>query len=47
LHPQNHYSFHESWHTQDDNISVIDKNVLGAVGETLLHVVYLENENKF
>lgn len=47
LHPQNLYSFHESWHTQKDNLTVIDKNVLGAVGETLLHVIYLENENKF
>ena len=47
LHPQNLYSFHESWHTQNDNISIIDRNVLGAVGETLLHVVYLEDKGKF
>lgn len=42
LHPQNVYSFHESWHTQNDNISIIDKNVLLAVGETVLHTVYEE-----
>ncbi len=47
LHPQNLYSFHESWHTQNDNLSVIDKNVLAAVGETLLHVVFLEDKGKF
>lgn len=42
LHPQNLYSFHESWHTQNDNISVIDKKVLAAVGETVLHIIYEE-----
>jgi hypothetical protein len=42
LHPQNIYSFHESWHTQNDNISIIDKNVLLAVGETVLHTIYEE-----
>jgi len=46
LHPQNLYSFHDSWHTHDDNIDVIDKKVLGAVGNTLLSVVFLENAGK-
>jgi hypothetical protein len=47
LHPQNLYSFHESWHTHDDNLSVIDKKVLGAVGNTVLHVVFYEDAGKF
>ena len=33
-------SFAEHWHTHDDNMSVIDKNTLEAVGETLLQVIY-------
>ncbi len=32
--------FAEHWHTHDDNMSVIDKNTLEAVGETLLQVIY-------
>ncbi|MBR9861351.1 M28 family peptidase [bacterium] len=34
--------FGEYWHTLDDNMSIIDKNTLEAVGETVLHVVYEE-----
>ncbi|MFV0390846.1 MAG: M28 family peptidase [Paludibacteraceae bacterium] len=30
------------WHTQGDNMDVIDKNTLHAVGTTLLHIVYSE-----
>ena len=30
------------WHTHNDNMSVIDKNTLKAVGQTLLEVVYNE-----
>jgi len=33
-------SFGEHWHTHNDNMSVIDKNTLKAVGETLLQVIY-------
>lgn len=34
--------FRSYHHTHDDNISLIDKNTLKAVGETVLHVVYNE-----
>ncbi|MDP4282701.1 MAG: M28 family peptidase [Bacteroidota bacterium] len=34
--------FTPSWHTLKDNISVIDKNTLKAVGQTLLTVIYQE-----
>lgn len=37
-------SFGPTWHTLQDNIDNIDKNVLQAVGETLLRVIY--NEKK-
>lgn len=32
--------FRNHWHTQNDNMSNIDKNVLKAVGQTVLEVVY-------
>lgn len=32
--------FRGHWHTQNDNMSNIDKNVLKAVGQTVLEVVY-------
>ena len=35
-------SFGPTWHTLQDNIGNIDKNVLKAVGETLLKVIYNE-----
>jgi aminopeptidase-like protein len=34
--------FAKHWHTQQDNMNVIDKNTLKAVGQTLLQVVYSE-----
>jgi glutaminyl-peptide cyclotransferase len=34
--------FGEYWHTHNDNMSVIDKKTLKAVGQTLLEVVYNE-----
>jgi len=34
--------FGKYWHTQDDNMQVIDKNTLKAVGQTLLQVLYNE-----
>ncbi len=43
-----HYSadspsgFFEHWHTLNDNMDVIDKNTLKAVGQTVLAVCYLE-----
>jgi len=35
--------FGEHWHTHQDNLSVIDKSALKAVGQTLLQTVYQEN----
>jgi hypothetical protein len=34
--------FGDFWHTHKDNMDVIDKNTLGAVGETVLNVVMRE-----
>jgi len=34
--------FGEFWHTQNDNIQIIDKATLKAVGQTVLHVLYNE-----
>lgn len=36
------YTFAKHWHTQQDNISLIDKLTLKAVGQTLLQVIYNE-----
>lgn len=36
-------SFGDFWHTHNDNMSVIDKTTLQAVGETLLKVIYSES----
>jgi len=36
-------SFGDHWHTHDDNIDVIDKRVLKAVGRVVTAVVYREN----
>jgi len=33
-------TFGNYWHTHDDNMSVIDKNTLNAVGKTLLYTIY-------
>ncbi|CAN5458092.1 M28 family peptidase [soil metagenome] len=35
--------FADYHHTHDDNISLIEKSTLKAVGETVLHVIYHEN----
>jgi len=34
--------FGHYWHTQKDNMDIIDKETLKAVGETVLHVLYKE-----
>lgn len=34
--------FGKYWHTHNDNMDVIDKQTLKAVGQTLLHVIYNE-----
>ncbi len=36
--------FPESWHTHNDNMSVIDRKSLKAVGQTLLQVVFTEQK---
>lgn len=36
----NNFTFGKFWHTHADNISVIHKPTLKAVGQTLLHVLY-------
>lgn len=40
--PETGNYFGHYWHTHNDNMSVIDKNTLMAVGHTLLEVVYQE-----
>ncbi len=35
--------FFEQWHTHGDNLEIIDKNTLKAVGQTLLQVIYNES----
>jgi len=34
--------FAKHWHTQKDTMSIIDKNTLKAVGQTLMQVIYTE-----
>lgn len=34
--------FAAHWHTQQDNMNIIDRNTLKAVGQTLLQVIYTE-----
>lgn len=38
----NNGSFPETWHTLNDNISNIDKNTLGIVGDLLVNIIYNE-----
>ncbi len=40
--PTTNSSFGSYWHTHNDNMNVIDKNTMKAVGQTLLHVIYNE-----
>lgn len=40
LHPER--GFGDYWHTHKDNMEIIDKNTLNAVGRTVLHVIYNE-----
>ena len=40
LQPNGNFSPH--WHTQNDNMSVIDKRTLQAVGQTLMQVIYAQ-----
>ena len=38
----NKTTFAKHWHTQQDNMNIIDKQTLKAVGQTLLQVIYNE-----
>jgi len=40
-------TFGSHWHTQNDNMKVIDKNTLKAVGQVLLNVLYKEAAGTF
>jgi hypothetical protein len=40
--PDNERGFASYWHTHDDNISIIDKETLEAVGQTVLEIIYNE-----
>ena len=40
---RNTQNFHPSWHTHNDNMDIIDKNTIKAVGEVLLFTIYKEN----
>ena len=40
--PKSDTGFGDFWHTVDDNMNVIDKATLQAVGQTLLTVIYNE-----
>lgn len=42
---QTNGDFAPHWHTQNDNMSVIDKGTLKAVGQTILQVVYAQPFN--
>jgi len=35
-------TFGDYWHTHNDNMSIIDKNTLKAVGQTLLEVLFTD-----
>ena len=39
--------FGPHWHTHNDDMSIIDKNVLGSVGQVVLAVLYKESGNTF
>ncbi len=40
--PNTESSFGSYWHTHDDNMDIIDKNTLKAVGQTVLEFIYNE-----
>lgn len=43
LPPGGAQTFHDSWHTHDDDMDIIDPKVLNAVGTTVLNVLYKED----
>lgn len=40
--PETRSNFGKYWHTHDDNMDIIDRNTLKAVGQTILQVLYNE-----
>lgn len=38
--PNTEEGFRVHWHTQNDNMNVIDRNVLKAVGQTVMEIIY-------
>ncbi len=44
--PNEQPPFGDHWHTHRDNIDIIDKRVLGSVGQVVLAVVYNESNGK-
>lgn len=40
-------TFPSHWHTHNDNMNAIDKNTLKAVGQTIVTVLYMENDGLF
>jgi hypothetical protein len=44
---QSETGFGHYWHTPDDDIGVIDRRTLRAVGQVVLTVVYRENSGTF
>lgn len=47
LDPGRQVQFGDFWHTHDDNMDIISKSPLKAVGQTLLEVLYLEDKGAF
>ena len=45
--PNSQAGFGEHWHTHGDNMSIIDKNTLGSVGQVVTAVIYREAAGKF
>ncbi|MDX1477705.1 MAG: M28 family peptidase, partial [Saprospiraceae bacterium] len=45
--PGSEAGFGEHWHTHDDNMNVIDKNTLGAVGQVVTAVIYRASTGNF
>lgn len=45
--PGSPVSFGEHWHTQNDNLEIIDIRTLRAVGQTVLEVIYREAAGQF
>jgi len=43
--PEQENPFAAHWHTHQDNMSIIDKNTLHAVGQSLLQLIYEEDQN--